>query len=641
MEIIIDEDVIEKPTWKIGDQWSMGYTADLSEYADEMKSTMMDDNYLDTKINSFELKGEAGFYQSCLVKDDDVEITIGDTTYECYEVYFEQYVGLAYDAYYDIEMTYPDYSYDDDYYYDDYYDEEYGYYGTRASSSQTLSMKYDMYMWMKGDVTGYIYYTVDELAIAKGVFEMWLDADIDFDMSANIPDEGRMSSKMTYEIEGFYAKFDVVFDDPLDIYDFPIEPYEDWTATSMMTKRLMDLRGRIACEMNANYPYEPTSSVNFEMNLAEEIQTPDIYGPVEVTFEFSNYGSDALRLANGISSDCWIIESDDYWYDDDDDYDYDSFEDYSSSSLLGPDVSLPMDDPSDGFDYDAETIETPVEATAKATNYYSEEDRNIVSYEPSYDSSDLSSSIDSFPSTSYDEPSITPTSYSEVTTFKAGGRDRLLSKYPKETKSTRDKPNDDENPTNMIIFGVLIAIVMIAILAAIGIQISKKRKIPTVVQTQAQTDYGSVPTRQRPEQQQYIAQPELDYHPDHYSMQDESYHPQQAYTTQPQPQPQPEPQYQHQTQPQVQSQYNPYPNYTQQQPQSQPQYQPQQQTQYQQPDYGYNPSSSTQYDQRPTQQQPGYGYNPSSSTQYDPRPTQQPQYPPQSPKYTNDPYQRY
>jgi hypothetical protein len=511
-------------------------------------------------------------------------------------------------------MTYPDYYYDDDYYYDEYYEDEYNSFSSRASSDkQTLTMVEDLYMWMKGDLTGYIYYTVDELAIAKGEFEMWLDADIDFSMKANIPDEGKMTSNMIFGIDQFYANYEVEFDDPLDIYDFPIYSYEDWTATSMMTKKLLDIRGQISCEMDSYIPGEISDSIDFDIDLSKEVQTPDTYGPVEVTFEFSNYGSEAIILPSGLGSECWIIESEDYWYDDNDDdyYNDDYYYEESSSSFINPGVPVPMGDPSDGFEYDAETLETPVESSAKATNYYSIEEHNVVSCEPSTDSSDLSSSINSLPTNSYDDPSIQPKTYSEVSTFKTVGRNQLLSKYPKDTKTT-DKSTNDDDQTNMIIFGVLIAIVMIAIMAAIGIQVSKKRKISNMEQPPAQLDYDSVISRERPVQQPNYTRQDLDYHPDHHSP----------------------------PQPQSETYYQPQP------PQPEPYYppQPHQNTQYQSqaPDYGYNPTGAVTagYDPRPTQQQDNF-YNPSNNSNYDPRPTSQPTYPPRNPDYTNDPYNRY
>ncbi len=52
MAVSMEEDSIEKPTWKVGDQWSMGYTVDLNDYANEMKSSLGDFSY-NTKINNF------------------------------------------------------------------------------------------------------------------------------------------------------------------------------------------------------------------------------------------------------------------------------------------------------------------------------------------------------------------------------------------------------------------------------------------------------------------------------------------------------------------------------------------------------------------------------------------------------------
>jgi hypothetical protein len=104
---IIDENSIQKPTWKIGDRWCMGYTIDFSEMEDEMRS---DFDSAMGKIKRLDVRGEIGMYQSAEVVKDDVVEKIDGTDYICYKVHFEQYMGGAFTMDYDIEMEIPDYS---------------------------------------------------------------------------------------------------------------------------------------------------------------------------------------------------------------------------------------------------------------------------------------------------------------------------------------------------------------------------------------------------------------------------------------------------------------------------------------------------------------------------------------------------
>ena len=164
------DDAILKPDWNVGDTWSMGYTYDLADMVNDMKETF---EFMDAKINQFDVKGEVGMYQAAKVVADDADITIDGISYKCYEVSFEQYVGSVMSMVIDMEMSMPDYSdYDESDYYDD---EEYYYdYNTRASTT-SMKMKEAAYIWLNGDITGTIYYTNAELAVAKGDFEMTLD----------------------------------------------------------------------------------------------------------------------------------------------------------------------------------------------------------------------------------------------------------------------------------------------------------------------------------------------------------------------------------------------------------------------------------------------------------------------------------
>lgn len=476
------EDAIQKPTWKVGDSWSMGETIDLSDMGEDMKKSF---EWMDAKINRFEYKGEIGVYQSAKVIKDNAEITIGSTTYKCYEVSFEQYVGMAMSIYIDLEIEMPDYS---DYEDDDWDDDEY--YTTRASTSaldsySSMKMRQKAYVWLKADLTGSIYYTVDELAVAKGMFEMKMDGNMDMDITASMEGEGTISMDMKYDFDNIYAKYDVVYDPPLDIFNFPIEPDESWSASSKMTQTLHEMTGKLSYSMSMVSPDYPSTSMDDEIDFSNEISTPDTYGPVTVRYYFSNSGIKSLTLANGISSECIIIEPDEnYWYndygfmdDDSDGYSNGTYEyEESSSSSIMPSFSIPgMDETPSPDDFDAESLDNPIETTAGSTNYYSEDEGNIVSLKPSEDDSG-----DSFyPSTSSlsssDEQSrMESLSYDDVTTFKTQGREDMKNKYPNIAVSGGD--NEDEASNWTIIFIVMTVVFIALIITGMVISNSKKKR---------------------------------------------------------------------------------------------------------------------------------------------------------------------
>jgi hypothetical protein len=549
------EGSIEKPTWEIGDSWSMGYEIDLGEMSKEIESMYK----LLGKVNKCDFQGEMGIYQSAIVQDDDVVITIDNTQYTCYDIYFEQYMGAVYSVDLDIEMDMSDlYDYDDDYEYED------DYRGTRAtsmdfstsssSSSTTMDMVMTMYLKMKGDLTGHIFFTVDKLAVAKGTFVQTLVGDMEMDMKATMEGLGTMTMDTSFKFDNIYVQSDIAYNPPLDIFDFPIEPDETWSASAEMTKTISKISGKISYEMSTEIPGYPSQSEKETLDLGKEISTPDIYGPVSVTYYFDNSGTDTLSLATGLNTECFIIEPDDYYDDYYDDYFYDDdYDSYSGGKIAYEEKSsssfIPSPVTSGDFvasDFEADSMDTPVEVMAESTNYYSEDEGYIVSTEPPNDSSNLEYS--SAPFSSSEGIKMTPRTYHDVSKFKTVGRENLLNSYSKPTSDKDDDQSDDSTWTMIII--AITAIFVILLIVAMGIQVARKRK---PVRAQA----PSVPT---PWSQAQPQAPQPYSHPD-------------PYYTRPQPQQQPT----YQTQPQAPSQ-----------PQNQP-YEPYQ------PYQPYNPQQRTSY----------------------------------------------
>jgi hypothetical protein len=494
------ENAIQKPEWKIGDSWSMGYSEDLSDYEDEIKSAL---SLLEGNIKTLSLDGEMGLYQSAEVKDDDVELLIGETTYTCYDVYYEQYLGMVYRVNYDFEISIPDYeesydSYEEEFYYDE------GNYSisnvvTSPEETSSMSMKASMYIWIRSDITGHIYYTESELAIAKGTFDVSMEFDMNMDMTMVTETEGTISMSMNYKLENMAAKFDVEYNPPLDIFDFPIEPNEYWSASSSVTQTLKSISGIGSYDMTMKSPESPQEfTMSDDFNLGEEITTPDVYGPTQVTYYFYYSGTDSVTMANGINEECHIIEPDeDYWYRDYNYTYYDNYYDessYSSSSSYMPGVPIDPYGSSELFDMDAENMENPVETIANAENYYSEDEGNIISYKPSSDSSNLAYSTVPF-STSEEAASVSPKTYAEVNEFKSTKRDEMKTNYPKPA-GAGEKSNDDMTWTFLII--AVIAGFLVFLILIIAIHVSKKKRLQKGYPHDPGQPYPSYPPTQVP-----------------------------------------------------------------------------------------------------------------------------------------------
>ena len=513
------DDSIQKPTWQVGDQWSMGYTLDLADTLNDIKSIL---ESMDGKINRLKIEGEVGMYQSAEVQDNNAEITIDETSYKCYKVYFEQYLGLVAKIDVDVEMTIPEYDeydYDDDY---EEYDEKYVY-GTRArafesTQPQIIKIREKEYIWMNADITGHIYYTLDDLAIVKGDFDLFIDGEIDMKVDGSTPD-GMIAIELRYMFDNVNARSEVTYDPPLDIFDFPIEPDESWTARSMMTQTLTKLSGRISYDISMEVPDLPATSMKEEMDLGSEVTTPDIYGPVCVSYDFYNSGLKNIDLLNGMNSECLIIESsDDEWY-----FDYDEYDEYdddndkeiyeeddsdrdrddemiakeesisSSFSIMPPSPSplpLPFNDGSSDFDLEAESMYNPIDSSANSKNYYSPDEGNIISYEPSDENAIGSVSAAPF-STTNEKTLVTPKTYNEVTNFKTKDRAEMKNRYPRNSGSGTD--NDFEALTIMMI-GITAVFVIILI---VTIMIQNSRKKVNARNARYKNTYGNIRTGQR------------------------------------------------------------------------------------------------------------------------------------------------
>lgn len=132
------------------------------------------------------------------------------------------------------------------------------------------------------NLDGHMYLTVDELALAKidltftaeGQGEIHLDADMSMQgTSQSIRADAEMS------INDVQIDFDLAFDPPLDIYQFPMWEGKEWYVPGYDTDVSGSLvaQGTITHDYTVTVPGEPTDSDSGTTNLATEIGTNNFF----------------------------------------------------------------------------------------------------------------------------------------------------------------------------------------------------------------------------------------------------------------------------------------------------------------------------------------------------------------------------
>jgi hypothetical protein len=207
----------EKPTWHVGDSWSMGKSVDLSVYQQEIQ------NYLDEmgEGSSAQISGGIGYYQTIEVVDDNAKV--GNET--CYDLSFKGAFGANLEG--DMSMS---------------------------MNVEDLQMPMDLWISVVIDIwiDGHIYFTVDKLAFKKIDLVIKAEIMVNGDMSASY---GGQQESGTILVEGknIQIEFSLTFTPALDIFDFPIESGETWGVPDADTEQEMvvDSSGTLKLKMTS------------------------------------------------------------------------------------------------------------------------------------------------------------------------------------------------------------------------------------------------------------------------------------------------------------------------------------------------------------------------------------------------------
>ena len=461
---------IEAPTWEEDDQWCMGFFEEFDE-SDLMGS---ENDYVDmSDYGDFDIGGSIGFYQAITVEDAD-DMSTGE---KCYKTKLEQYYGAV--ARIKMNMDYSE-SYE--------------------GISMDMEMSANGYIWFEMDVIGYIFFTVEDLAVAREEVEITANADINLDMhysydmsGSGYSDSMSADMKISAQITDLLVDFDVDFDPALDIFDFPIEPYESWSASSEMTLTLNKISGTISYNYDIDVPGEASESDSGTETFGSDLNLPDSYTQ-DVYYYFDNMGTANV----GTYKDCIKIEGyESYYYNYDDYYDdyyYTRAVDTGSGSGYEEDYYYEEEessflDPSDFSELDAEAMGemNPLGSMTEGKNYYSPDAGMVVKSEMEGMGEDIMPDSDIMGgmggmfgagSGALEDMTMEPVEYSEVTDFKTTKRDEQKKEYEeiKAGEKEEDKPFWEEPLYLFMIIAVIIVVVLVV--AALVISRRKKRMGP-------------------------------------------------------------------------------------------------------------------------------------------------------------------
>jgi hypothetical protein len=462
----------ELPVWEKDDQWSMGFYETFNEDSflnsgDGGSGDLSTLNML-SQYGKFEVDGSVGLYQTFTV----VDTADTSTGVECYKVQVEQYYGAVMNMDVNLHMD----------------ENDAGAFGEEVSDF-TMDLRMNGYFWLEMDNTGFIYFTVDELAVAREEVKIKADADMKMDAYMNL-DMGdlnqytdgsaefptNMDMNMAMTATDVDVDYDVDFEPPLDIFDFPIKPYESWEASSDMTITLNSVSGTVKHDVSGSVPGEDFPSESGTEKLGEGLNLPDTYGPIEVFYGFENQkiNDDGTFVIQGEEDPYY-----NYW-----DYNY-----YGTRAPIEEPVPGESDavvkQQEDSFlpdfsDFNAEDIEefNLWKNFILSTNYYSPDEGFIVSSEMS---EDMLPELDgpfgmADSSSALSDMKMEPVSKNDVTNFKNSQRDDMEKDY-EEFKAGDEKESFFGSALFLLII-VAVIIVVILIVAAIFMAKKKKRESP-------------------------------------------------------------------------------------------------------------------------------------------------------------------
>jgi len=301
----------EKPEWEEGDAWAMGAEGDLQEIfapAFDMIDEELDpEDDEDLDEIDYDFEGEVGFYQIYeVVEAND----------DGYVMEIEAGGGIEASGSFEATGEMPE-------------EGEYGMGEEPDMVTKTMSVEGELFFML--DVQGTVHFDAD-LAIEEMEMDYTLELSADFSVE-NFPVQDFENETLTVEYEDFSGGISVEaglqlqmdFDPALDVFQFPFDEGDSWTAESEMT-----VSGSYEGVIDVDYEdmpeefkkmieqYEDEIGEEFPIIL-EELDTEDEpnldEGEIEETTDSISIpmkctGTDEVVLHDGETHDVYILEFD-------------------------------------------------------------------------------------------------------------------------------------------------------------------------------------------------------------------------------------------------------------------------------------------------------------------------------------------
>ena len=494
------------PEWEVGDEWVMGFKEDIDE-GDLIASMPPDERFMMEYVNiDFDLT--AGVYESLKVMETGVDVN----EYTCYGTYFEAYYALA--AGFDINMNIDE----DDYqeimqktmeYEEDYYDDEE--YWEEDSGSMyddiaiTIMGYYKGTVWVEADLTGDVYFTEDDHAVAKEVMEYHCNADIVYNFRLDVHlEESYMSIDMemlgsvNLKMEDVKIDFIKEYDPPVDIFEYPLDEYDYWYGDSSTTFEITDASGTITYDVKL----KAESNMDEDENIDEEgviYLSKEMFDDTEYEYELEfsgdSYDTEYVENLDGEKEKCTVIEFDAYSYGGYDYWDYDEDgpggiveykEESSEDELLGDfsdagtfsEIGY-VNMLSGGDFYDSENEGYVIQEDLMGLEGVGMNDGTVTEMAMPIGAGGMFLDGDELTDDEVADLTLRPKEYRELSEFRDGGREDIRSTFNdyKREYGKDDQGSVMENGLIYSIIAVIVIIVLVIIAAKIVIRRSKGKRV--------------------------------------------------------------------------------------------------------------------------------------------------------------------
>ncbi len=270
------------PIWNIGDGWSFGNIVDIEkEMGTEINQGLQQLNDMGFNTN-LDINGGFGVFLGAEVIADDVSVN----GYECYNVEVTGGAGIDVGIEADVD-------------------------GSTAFLGTTVSVDGTGDGFAKGEMVleGNVYFTTDQLAIAKIDLTATADLKAEVHIDATVVMNGEtqdFKADTSIDVDGVEVTFQLSFNPPLKLFDFPIKEGDVWYVPHADTEvtGVLNAKGTITTDVDATIPGEPPMKETETRNLASEIGNNDFYEVIPGGWDGARFECTQL-----IGNDIYMIEA--------------------------------------------------------------------------------------------------------------------------------------------------------------------------------------------------------------------------------------------------------------------------------------------------------------------------------------------